>query len=77
MISGLYYTTLERLAAPTKLRITKDELGMKFYMRYKSQVIKFIVSAFELNNYITDEVLVTLIENKIVEARDKLLVAST
>lgn len=75
MIAGLYYTTLEKLAAPAHLEISQDANDMIFYMRYHGRAVRYNLNAFEICNVVTDEQLVKIIENKIVELRDTLIIS--
>lgn len=74
MISGLYYTSLVKLAAPAKLQISQEADGMLFYMRYNRYAYNFKVSITDMLHAKTDKQLVTLIENKIIEVKNRLII---
>lgn len=73
MIAGLYYTTLEKLAAPAHLEISQDALGMTFRMQYGNHAVRYTLSHFDIFNAKTNEQLVKLVENKIIELRGTLI----
>ena len=74
MIEGLYITRLEKLAHPAKLSMRKDALGTHYYLRYHNRAISFTIPIEEIHSVATHKQLVQVIENKISEARDCLII---